>query len=560
MANSSDPGNVAATNAQTEGQRLINRSDQIKANRGTWEQHWQEATWYVIPRKSDVTSKTIQGAKRHWRVHDSSPIQDNEEFAASLHGMLISPTSQWFKMQHMDDALNETPAVREWFANVTKIMHRVIHDERANFTSQVDEFFLDIGSVGTAKMDVDEGEKDTDPHVTFKARHIGNFWIEENSKGIVDVTYTEIKYTKRQMEQEFPGMTFNQTQLQAAQEDPGHEFTVLHVVKPREDRDPAISTPENMPIASIWVDKDTMEILKKSGFEEWPTPVARWRKQASDTYGWSPAMNALPDIKQLNAMGRAQIRATEKLLDPPLDVPHNGYVGKIRMGPGDVNFRNRIGNERIEPINMARDLPFHRDEMNDLRDSIKRSFFLDRLRVPEDPNMTLGQVIEIRNQALRVMSPMLGRIQTELLAPLLNRVFRILFRKGLFGDPPEEIEDGTETDIIYLSRLAQAQSANEAESIVQTLSLAADIINLDPTVLDNVDMDESFLIIARTTGWPVRAMRQQEDGKNGKKGVKTLRKEREEAALAEAQRQATERGADVGLKGSQAAELESRNQ
>jgi hypothetical protein len=95
---------------------------------------------------------------------------------------------------------------------------------------------------------------------------------------------------------------------------------------------------KDKPIASVYYHADTRMLLSEGGFDDFPFMVPRFVKDSVSTYGRSPAMNALPDVKMLNKMSEVTIRAAQKQIDPPLMVPDDGFMLPVRTTPGSLNF------------------------------------------------------------------------------------------------------------------------------------------------------------------------------------------------------------------------------
>ena len=80
---------------------LVKRKGKLKAQRGTWETHWQDLTNFVLPNAADFNLKRSKGDKRTTLVYDSTGIHANEMLAAGLHGMLTNPAASELKTIRM---------------------------------------------------------------------------------------------------------------------------------------------------------------------------------------------------------------------------------------------------------------------------------------------------------------------------------------------------------------------------------------------------------------------------------------------------------------------------
>jgi hypothetical protein len=259
---------------------------------------------------------------------------------------------------------------------------------------------------------------------------------------------------------------------------------------PREDRKHGRSDATNKPWASIHYLLETKRKIMEGGFDDMPYLVPRWAKASGEIYGRSPAMAALADIQMLQAMSRTVIRAAQKVTDPPVMMPDDGFMGPLRTSPGSVNYYRSSTKGRIEKLDLEGRIDIGIDMMNQRRESIHRAFFLDIATLREADRMTATEVLERREQQFRQMSPMLARLQTEFLAPAVTRVFNILMRKQAVPEPPAEIEDGEEFKIEFVAPAALAQRTTEADNYLRWLSMIAPIVEFDPLSATNIDADQ----------------------------------------------------------------------
>jgi hypothetical protein len=521
-----------------DADHIINRLKELKNQRINFETFWQECAELILPRKSDIINPDpIVGQQKSQKVYDSTAIEANELFASSLHGMLVSYTAPWFKIESSDAAKNESEAAYEWFQDVTEKMRAAIHDPKAGFTAALDEFFLDLGCFGTGIVEVEEGNESL---ISFEASNVREEFLGENKDGVIDTSIKIFPWSARKIQQKFPDGNFSEELRIAMKEKPDQVFDIIYAVMPREDYNPEKKDGTNKPVASVWIEEKKKSIIQEGGFDEFPKMGARWRKLSNETYGRGPGMTALPDIKMLNAMEKSLILAAELVLNPPLDVPHKGYVGKIRAYAGGVNYRKGLGNEKIEVINTVGAYPIAEEKAEQKRLAIRRMFFNDQLQLSQGPNMTAFEVAQRMNEKLRLMAPMLGRIQSELLGSLLDRVFFILLRKGVFKEPPAELR-GTSTRIRYLSQLAQAQAATEVDAMLKSIGFGAQLAGFDPAVMDNFDLDESTMIASKIFGHPAEALRDDE-------AKQEIRDDRAAQQQEEQRREAAEREAETNAK------------
>jgi hypothetical protein len=124
--------------------------------------------------------------------------------------------------------------------------------------------------------------------------------------------------------------------------------------------------------------------------------------------------------------------------------------------------------------------------------------------------MTATEVVQRTEEKMRLLGPVLGRLQAELLQPLINRVFGILTERKVFRPAPEFMRD-TRIDIEYVSPLAKAQRQGDIQSAMRLLELMQPMVQLDPSILDNIDADGFVRHLVKVLSVPATAVRGQDE-------------------------------------------------
>ena len=487
--------------AQTDlAKNLLKRFDRLKSQRQNWESHWQEVADYMQPRKADVTKSRSKGDKRTELIFDSSPLQSVELLAASLHGMLTNPSTPWFSLRFKEDDMENEDEGKEWLESATETMYSAFN--RSNFQQEIFELYHDLITFGTAAMFIEEDDDDV---LKFSTRHINEMYIAENDKGRIDTVFRKFKLSARSAIQKFGNVSNNIAVI--AKKDPYEDVEILHAVYPRSDFDPKKQDKANMPFASVYLEAGSGDELSVSGFREFPFVVPRYLKASHEIYGRSPAMTALPDVKMLNEMSKTTIKSAQKQVDPPLLVPDDGFILPVRTVPGGLNFYRSGTRDRIEALNIGANTPLGLNMEEQRRNSIRNAFYVNQLMMQQGPQMTATEVIQRNEEKMRLLGPVLGRLQSELLKPLIDRCFSILLRKNLFRPAPEFLS-GKDIEIEYVSPLAKAQKSTELQSIMRAIEIMGSLANVAP-VFDHVNMDKLVRHLADIVGVPQKILKPQ---------------------------------------------------
>mgnify|MGYP003973910381 FL=1 len=518
------------------------RCANLESVRQTWEDHWQEILDYVMPRKADVTFVRSRGEKRTEVLYDSTAITANNLLAASLQGTLTSASLPWFHLKLRDTELNQNRDVQLWLEDAAKRMYEIFNE--SNFNTEVHELYLDLVSIGTGAIFVEEGSKGFDKEgIHFNCLHIAEYFIQENINGKVDTLYRKYKLTARQAIQEFGEENVGEKILESVKEKPDKEFNFIHAVEPTEDYERAVGKSNTkLPVHSCHVCTEDKMVVRTGGYNEFPYLVPRWSKATGEIFGRSPSYNALPDIKTLNKAVEIGLKAWAKAIDPPLLVQDDGVIGRVRMTPAGITVVRHDG--AIKPLQIGSNWQITDMKENQLRTSIRQAYYSDQLQLQDGPQMTATEV-QVRYELMqRLLGPTLGRFQSEFLNPLIERTFGIMLRAGALLPEPDVIQ-GQKIDVEYVGPLARSQRMEESVAIDRLYELAVNVVQVDPSIMDNINHDEAIRLRGDLLGVPKIVLRARDE-------VEELREQRQQAQMAQQQAEQQQQAAQAALTQGQA--------
>ena len=506
-----------------DAEAILKRLDGLKGERSNWESHWQECADYCLPRKAQITLTLSPGDKRTTDLYDSTAILDNERLSAGLYSYLCPATKRSFEYQHPRLKSDE---VKRWFSEATKIAFEAI--QSSNFPLQMHELFQDLGVLATGCLYSEDGEKGK---LNFRAYSLPHFWICENWQGQPDTVYRQFRLTARQAVQQFGEESLGEKIREAARNPASYaqQFDFVHAVYPREERDASKLDRENMPFASVYIDCAGKKVVQEGGYQEMPYQVPRFSKDPQETYGRGPAMSVLPEIKMLNAMKKTIIKCAEKMVDPPLLVPDNDKVSRVRTTPNALIYCKTAPSGQMYqpvPLQTGSRIDIGLELVQDEREQIHQAFYSDlfaMLLEYDGPQMTYGEVLARLEEKLNIFAPTYGRLQSELFEPLYRRIFSLLLRQGVFPPPPPELVEDPEYEIVYISKMAMAMKALDVKSAMDTFNVVSPLAQADPTIMDNFDLDAFAQGTGSRMGMPNEFLR-------SKEAVKKLREARAAAA------------------------------
>lgn len=473
-------------------QRLESRWGQLKDERSSWVPHWQEISEYFLPRSGRFfVEDRNRGGKRYNVIYDNTGTRNLRVLAAGLMAGMTSPARPWFRLTTSDPVLDESAGVKQWLADVTRLMQMVF--AQSNTYLALHSCYEELGGFGTASTIVLPDFKNVIHHTPLTT---GEYAIAVDHRGMVNTLYRDFQMTVGQVVGKFGKAVCSpvvQSLFDRGQLD--QWVTIRHAIEPRADRDVTKRDAHNMPWRSCYYEAGGNEekTLRDSGFRDFPALCPRWAKAGGDIYGNSPAMEALGDVKQLQQEQLRKAQGIDYMTRPPLTVPTSMRAQPVNMLPGGVTYVDAAapngGIRSAFDVNLRLDHLL--EDIQDVRERIKASFYADlflMLANSTNPQMTATEVAERHEEKLLMLGPVLERLHNEILSPLIEIAFSRMLQARILPPPPEELQ-GMELNVEFVSMLAQAQRAIATNGMDRYVSSLGVVARMKPDVLDKFDAD-----------------------------------------------------------------------
>jgi hypothetical protein len=509
---------------------LKERFGQAQSDRSVWEGHAQDIIQYMMPFRPDILwpSTEPQGRRKMDWIFLSHAIHAGELFAAGMASRMANQAIQWFKVRTEQEGLENDHEVKGWLEAVEKLFYRVF--DKSNFYTADHEAYIDDAFLGTSAIFIGSHPR---MKVYYESLNIGECYPALNQYGQIDRMFRKFGITARQAEQKFGRENLSERiRGYLDGNKPDTMVELLHAVEPREDRIPGSRTREAMPWSDVYVEYDGDKVLREGGFNEFPYVVTRYYAPPGHAMGRGPGMVALPSVKELQKKRLDIMKAGEKLLDPPLLLPNEGFIGPvIKLTPGGVNFINADGSMQdkigVFPVAGAANLGYTDEDMERTKNEISAIFFNDLMLLAMDKEMTATEFIRLAQEKMQMLGPFLGRLMTERYNPVFVRTFNILWEQGLVPPPPMILMAyGGRLRIEFVSPLAKAQKAAASQGIIQTAGFLEQVMQIDPQAADRLNIEGAVVQVAENSGWPQEFIRSDEE-------VAKIRKARAQAQQAQ---------------------------
>jgi hypothetical protein len=508
------------------GKRICERYETLLGLRRPWETLWQDIGTYVMPRRAPgmngtVAYPTTSDASAQF---DSTAVRANMTLANGQLAWMSPMESAWFSHEPPDGV--EDDEAKRWLAKVATVNRQKLAG--SNFYTSVHEFYLDRGAFGTACLYLEMTTKRNGKR-KLNATHwpCGSYVIDEDADGEVDTVIRCFKLTARQAVGKFGEEKVSPAVLKAYQNPKAwnQQFDFLHAIMPREDaeRDKSKRDAQNMPVAAVYVEKNSNHVCREGGHTEMPVFVSRyleWGTGLGGLYGWSPSFVALPEARQLNFLQMWLDAMAERLSDPPWLAPDE-LEGEIDANPRGVTYFSKdlaASNALPRPMNAdVGNLQALLQRVQERQQSVNDAFHVDLFQMfaQIQKQMTAREVAERSQEKLIQFSPTFARLTTELFNPLLERLFSVGLRESWYGEIPQALivpisETEAEVpfpEIQYSSRIALALRALPTLGYLRTVDRLGAVSQLAPDVLDNYDFDAAERTAAMIDGVPYEFLR-----------------------------------------------------
>ncbi|MCC7166679.1 MAG: head-tail connector protein [Rhodospirillales bacterium] len=475
--------------------RVLKRYRAAKERRATWEAHWQECYDYALPSRTGAVGGATPGEKKTDRLFDGTAPDAVEQLAASLLAQLTPPWAQWFGLSVGSEiAQDERGAVAEILEKASAKLQS--HFDRSNFAIEMHQCYLDLVTAGTASLLFEETAPGASSAFRFTAVPLAQVVLEESIEGRLDTTYRRSEMTLAGVRERFPNAALAPDLVAKAERDPDLRLAVLESVTPiRHGFRYLALLDQDGPSAG--------DLLKEGRFDHSPFLNFRWLKAPGEVYGRSPVMKALPDIKTANKVVELVLKNATIAVTGIWQADDDGVLNpaNIKLVPGTI-IPKAMGSAGLTPLETPGRFDVSQLMLTDLRQRIEHALLADRLGQTQNPRMTATEVLERSAEMARILGATFGRLQAELLTPLVIRAIAILRRRG---EIPDLAIDGHLVDLQYKSPLAQQQSRQDAQNVLQWLTTAS---GLGPEAAQAIDAGAAARWLGRALGVPDELIRE----------------------------------------------------
>ena len=481
--------------------QLLKRYEHAKSIKDQWNGTFEECYEYALPQRESFYTET-RGRRRTDRIFDETAVVGVQEFASRLQAGIVPNFARWADFV----AGSEVPKDQQKEVNlvldgVTEYVFEIL--QQSNFSQEVHESFLDI-ALGTGILLVEEGDA-VNP-IRFKAIPLPHAVLTSGHDDRVDHIFRKRMIRMKELQVAYPNADLSEKMMVEMSKNPDKECEIIEVcyrnhynIKEEEHHFCAIS--------KEYEHKIYQETYKGLGSN--PYIVYRWSKCAGEVYGRGPLQLALPAIKTANLVVELILENAQMAISGMYQVEDDGVVNvdNISLIPGTI-IPKAAGSQGLVPIAPAGNFNVSDLVLRDMRTNIKKALYNDMLGNPNEKTpMSATEVAERQADLSRQIGAAVGRLQSELVTPLLQRVVYILKKQGRIKIP---LVNGREVKVDSSSPLAQAQHQQDVSTIDRFLAMMQGRVGPELTNI-LVNQPSVAKYIAKKLGIPEELIRSEEE-------------------------------------------------
>lgn len=505
---------------------------QLDMDFSQWRPYFEEIATFLLPRRYVWLSSTpgavgVEGAglavnstaqavvnNKNSRILDPTGTIAARTLANGLMNGITSPARPWFRLRLTSFPQNDEEYPKPyliWLEECARRMHLVLAE--SNFYTAVGMMYLELAGFGTGAILIYE---DFEEVIRCYNSPMGEYRLIQDNRRMVEGYARTFTMTVRQTVQEF-GIenVCEQTRIKHAAGGSQllQNVTICHLIEQNNQDDPAAISKQFRYREFYWEKTETSgQMLRIKGYKEKPIIAPRWELMGNDTYGTSPSMDALPEIKQLQLETKQKGQALDKMIRPPIVADVALRNSPTALLPGGVSYvpsSSSVGAKAVYQVNPPlQDMTM---DIMKLQERIKIIFYNHLFRNVSELSTvrSAAEIYERKAEDMVLLGPILERFENEALDPAIIRVFNIMKRKKLLPAAPEGLDDSL-IDIQYVSVLSDAQRAVTTGSIERFMQVIGQLAAAVPDILLIPDYDELVREYAGRLNVPARILKARE--------------------------------------------------
>ena len=536
---------------QDEADELVRLYNGLRKQRDELAKTWQFARWYLLPNRVD--DLRFRPSDFVGRVRNGAARMACARLAGAHMSHIVTSHEPWFKWiaRPGDVAEEDVEEANAWYGKCSDIA--LMELTRSNFYSEIYECFLDRVGMGTGSLYCGPGRS---VRLLFKAISPEQVCGEVDDEGRVVVFVREMLLSAYDVADLFgkaalsEGMAADYHQGGAGMYE--KKWVVLHVV--RRAKKPKMGRGWE----SFYVDQQGKRVMRREMEWEMPYMATRWKMNGTSFFGFAPWQDVEGEVRGVEEIEKDLEKARRVAIDPRI-LTAAKLVGEVDLRAGgktlvDPNLLQDGGVLLPKEWAAVGDVSLSYKQLADKEQRIKDAFLVPMLELfaydeGKKGFPTATEVMARENQYLLQFFPSFVQFAYDV-QPTLDRVFMVLYRAGVFPEPPDCVREdvirngavvGTalkNPGVTYNNKVALVLKRIESDAFAAALREAVELGEAVPGLLDHLDVDRGMRARLRSLGVS-------EDSIRGNIEVEDMRRRKSAAVMDEDELRLRQAGAAV---------------
>ncbi|PNC79347.1 portal protein [Akkermansia muciniphila] len=536
---------------QDEADELVRLYNGLRKQRDELAKTWQFARWYLLPNRVD--DLRFRPSDFVGRVRNGAARMACARLAGAHMSHIVTSHEPWFKWiaRPGDVAEEDVEEANAWYGKCSDIA--LMELTRSNFYSEIYECFLDRVGMGTGSLYCGPGRS---VRLLFKAISPEQVCGEVDDEGRVVVFVREMLLSAYDVADLFgkaalsEGMAADYHQGGAGMYE--KKWVVLHVV--RRAKKPKMGRGWE----SFYVDQQGKRVMRREMEWEMPYMATRWKMNGTSFFGFAPWQDVEGEVRGVEEIEKDLEKARRVAIDPRI-LTAAKLVGEVDLRAGgktlvDPDLLQDGGVLLPKEWAAVGDVSLSYKQLADKEQRIKDAFLVPMLELfaydeGKKGFPTATEVMARENQYLLQFFPSFVQFAYDV-QPTLDRVFMVLYRAGVFPDPPDCVREdvirngsvvGTalkNPGVTYNNKVALVLKRIESDAFAAALREAVELGEAVPGLLDHLDVDRGMRARLRSLGVS-------EDSIRGNIEVEDMRRRKSAAVMDEDELRLRQAGAAV---------------
>jgi hypothetical protein len=488
---------------------LLARFSNLRNERSPLEKHWDDIATLVLPLYGGTVGGLDQGSSKSGKLHDSTAPLALLKFISILDGFLTPHGKRWHRLSAPNGEVSTSDDDRKKFTNIEDLLFKYRYNGDSNFSQQMGEAYASLGAFGNTIMYVGSAKKGG---IFYRTYSIKDCYVVMTPEDKLETVFRTFKFSATQAFSTW-GNAVSEKIKNALARSPEEKFEFLHVVTPN----PNIKKSEGVEgkrYTSYYIEVQGEVVLEIGGYNVMPYAFGRYSVAPNEVWGRGPGSLVFPDIRIINEMELISLKASQKLLNPPLLASSILTVGKLKLTPGGVNYGSVDSNGRplVTELGSKSQVELSEHKLATKREVVKDAFLVKMFRMLEDlPQKTATEVFEIVREKGHLIGSVVYRLQGEFFSSLISREIDILMNSGKLEDLPSSIEeeDGL-LKISYENSINRAVYNEDVTSFERVMTSVQLFLERDPDLARIYDVEGIIRYLHKKHNVPVEFLKSKE--------------------------------------------------